>query len=239
MIPSVDGQSRRYFEQMPRPRVIKSHYPFCETYKRVIYVVRDPRDIAVSQYHFQIKRRVLDDGFPIDKFINSFVAGEVCPYGSWGENVASWTGARTVDPNFLVVRYEDLLRQTYDELSRIALLLQMNASAERLSLAVERSTAEKMRKMEKQEGRLWASTKDTRQDVPFIRAATDGQWQSVLSPASVQKIEAAWGHLMLIFGYKLAYAGAAQERASRISNLLPGFPGVEMRAAALPAQARV
>ena len=93
LIPSVDGQSRRYFEQMRRPRVIKSHYPFCETYKRVIYVVRDPRDIAVSQYHFQIKRRVLAEGFPIDEFITSFVAGDVCPYGSWGENVASWTGA--------------------------------------------------------------------------------------------------------------------------------------------------
>jgi hypothetical protein len=235
LIPSVDGQSRRYFEQMPRPRVIKSHYPFCETYKRVIYVVRDPRDIAVSQYHFQVKRRVLDDGFPIDKFITSFVAGEVCPYGSWGENVASWTGARTGDPNFLIVRYEDLLRQTYDELSRIVLLLQMNASAERLSLAVERSTAEKMRKMEKQEGRLWASTKDTRQDIPFIRAATDGQWQSVLSPSSVQKIETAWGHLMLIFGYKLAYVQVEKEKSSRISNLLPAFSS-DIRGAAMPAQ---
>ena len=238
LIPSVDGQSRRYFEQMPRPRVIKSHYPFCETYKRVIYVVRDPRDIAISQYHFQIKRRVLAEGFPIDEFVTSFVAGEVCPYGSWGENVASWMGARTGDSNFLVVRYEDLLRQTYYELNRIAVLLQMNAIEERLRLAVEHSTAEQMRKMEKQEGRLWASTKDTRQDIPFIRAATDGQWQSALSPSSVQKIEAAWGHLMLIFGYKLAY-GVAQEKASRISNFLPGFPGVEMRAAALSAQATV
>jgi len=129
------------------------------------------------------------------------------------------------------------LRQTYYELNRIAVLLQMNAIEERLSLAVERSTAEKMRKMEKQEGRLWASTKDTRQDIPFIRAATDGQWQSALSPSSVQKIEAAWGHLMLIFGYKLAYAGVAREKASRIPGFLPGFPGVEMRATAIPTQA--
>jgi len=239
LIPSVDGQSRRYFEQMPRPRVIKSHYPFCETYKRVIYVVRDPRDIAVSQYHFQIKRRVLEDGFPIDRFITSFVAGQVCPYGSWGENVASWMGARTGDPNFLVVRYEDLLRQTYDELNRVAALLKMNATAARLRLAVECSTAEKMRKMEKQEGLVWASTRDTRQDISFIRAATDGQWQSVLSASSVQKIEAAWGHLMLIFGYKLAFAAVVHERASRMSSFLPGFPMVEMQAPALRAQSAI
>jgi hypothetical protein len=235
LIPSVDGQSRRYFEQMRRPRVIKSHYPFCETYKRVIYVVRDPRDIAVSQYHFQIKRRVLAEGFPIDEFITSFVAGDVCPYGSWGENVASWTGARSGDPNFLVVRYEDLLRRTQAELYRVAALLQIDVTPERLALAVERSTAKQMRKMEKQEGHLWASTKDTRQDISFIRAATDGQWQSVLSSSSVQKIEAAWGHLMLIFGYNLAYVRVEKEKSLRISNLLPALSG-DMRGAAMPAQ---
>lgn len=235
LIPSVDGQSRRYFEQMPRPRVIKSHYSFCETYKRVIYVVRDPRDIAISQYHFQVKRRVLDDGFPIDKFITSFVAGEVCPYGSWGENVASWMGARNGDPNFLVIRYEDLLRRTQAELYRVAALLQIDVTPERLALAVERSTAKQMRKMEKQEGHLWASTKDTRRDISFIRAATDGQWQSVLSSSSVQKIEAAWGHLMLIFGYNLAYVRVEKEKSLRISNLLPALSG-DMRGAAMPAQ---
>jgi Sulfotransferase domain len=235
IIPSVDGQSRRYFEQMPRPRLIKSHYPFCQTYKRVIYVVRDPRDIAVSQYYFQIKRRVLEEGFPVDKFISSFVAGEVCPYGSWGENVASWMGARNGDPNFLIIRYEDLLRRTQAELYRIAALLQMDVTPERLALAVERSTAKQMRKMEKQEWHLWASTKNTRQDISFIRAATDGQWQSVLSSSSVRKIEAAWGHLMLIFGYKLAYVQVEKEKSLRISNLLPALSS-DMRGAAMPAQ---
>jgi hypothetical protein len=232
LIPSVDGRSRRYFEQMRRPRLIKSHFPFCETYKRVIYVVRDPRDTAISQYHFQIKRRLLKEGFPMDEFITSFIAGDVCPYGSWGEHVGSWTGARAGDPNFIVVRYEDLLRQTYRELNRIASLLQIKATPELLKTAVERSTASQMRKMEEQESRSWASTRDTRQDIPFIRAATDGQWQSVLSPSSVQRIEAAWGHLILIFGYKVGYAGGEQGEDSRISAPLPGFPGVELRAPA-------
>lgn len=67
LIPNVDGESRKYFKQMPQPRVIKSHYPFHPSYKRVIYVVRDPRDVVVSQYHFQIKRGVLPEGFPVER----------------------------------------------------------------------------------------------------------------------------------------------------------------------------
>jgi len=71
VIPSIDTQSRRYFKSLPRPRVIKSHFPFDPTYKRVIYIVRDPKDVAVSQYHYQIKRKVLQDGHPIDEWIGS------------------------------------------------------------------------------------------------------------------------------------------------------------------------
>ena len=152
-----------------------------------------------------------------------------------GRKCGELDGSRSVDPNFLVVRYEDLLRRTQAELYRVAALLQIDVTPERLALAVERSTAKQMRKMEKQEGHLWASTKDTRQDISFIRAATDGQWQSVLSSSSVQKIEAAWGHLMLIFGYNLAYVRVEKEKSLRISNLLPALSG-DMRGAAMPAQ---
>jgi hypothetical protein len=215
IVPNVDGQSRKYFEQMSRPRIIKSHYPFCQTYKRVIYVVRDPRDVAVSQYHFQIKRRVLEEESPIDEFIPKFITGEVCGYGSWGENVASWLGARLGDPNFLLVRYEDLLRQTLSEVERIATHLSLASTPELLTLAVERSSAKRMREMEKQEGTLWASTKNTRQDLSFVRSASDRQWCSKLSRESVARIEEAWGELMDVLGYQLAVAENFAESTER------------------------
>ena len=238
IIPFVDDQTRKYFGQMARPRVIKSHYPFCETYKRVVYVVRDPRDVAVSQYYFQIKRRVLNDGFPIDQFITKFVAGTVCRYGSWGENVASWLGARSSDPDFLLVRYEDLLLRTHAELGRIANLLQIAATSQRLDQAVERSTAKRMRELEKQEGSMWASTRDTRQDMPFIRAATNDQWRTVLPPVSVERIEAAWSGLMQILGYELACVPAERrERSGDFTGWPFGLSITRMRAGGIPAQA--
>ncbi len=210
LIPNVDGQSKKYFKQMPCPRMIKSHYPFQHQYKRVIYVVRDPRDVVLSQYHYQIKRGVLPVGAPVEPFVSWFVAGEVCPYGSWGENVASWLAARRTNPNFVLIRYEDLLRQTSTELARMAKLLKVEPTSDRLALAVERSTADRMRQLEKAEGSRWASTKGTRQDMSFIRAAKDRQWKTGLPQDCVDQIENAWGELMHSLGYTVDAARLAR-----------------------------
>jgi len=209
VIPSIDTQSRRYFKNLPRPRVIKSHFPFDPTYKRVIYIVRDPKDVAVSQYHYQIKRKVLQDGHPIDEWIVRYVAGETCPYGSWGENVGSWLAARRHDPGLLLLRYEDMIRQTDAELIKIARFLGIDPTPERIQWAVSQSTADRMRKLEQKEAGQWESTKDTRKDKFFVRSAKAGEGKATLSPVAIAQIESAWGPLMRWLGYETASAGRA------------------------------
>lgn len=205
MIPSVDGRSRKYFQQMSGPRIIKSHYPFEPNYGRVIYVVRDPRDVAVSQYHYQIKRRVLDERHPMEDFVSQFVAGKTCPYGSWGENVGSWLAARYQHPGFLLLRYEDMIARTEKELRAIASHLGVEATAELLAQTIARSSADRMRALERQEASQWASTKDTRKDKLFVRAAVAGGWKTTLPTACVVAIEHAWGPLMGWLGYDRAF----------------------------------
>ena len=74
-----------------------------------------------------------------------------------------------------------------------------------------------MRELEKKQGHLWSSTKRTRQDKPFVRAAKAGGWKNELSEASVAEIESAWGGLMRELGYELA----SSDRSSGSS--LPGI----------------
>jgi hypothetical protein len=209
VIPSIDTQSRRYFKNLPRPRVIKSHFPFDPTYKRVIYIVRDPKDVAVSQYHYQIKRNVLQDGHPIDEWIGHYVAGETCPYGSWGENVGSWLAARQHDPGLLLLRYEDMIRQTEAELIKIARFLGIDPTPERVQWAIGQSTADRMRKLEQKEAGQWESTKDTRKDKFFVRSAKAGEGKATLSSVAIAQIESAWGPLMRWLGYETASTGGA------------------------------
>lgn len=210
VVPDPGDLSKRYLKHLPRPRILKSHQPFDPRYKRVICIVRDPRDVVLSEYHFDVKRMAVEEGYPMERFVARFVAGDVNhEAGSWGENVGSWMAARLNNKNFrsgknfLLLRYEDMVADPKRELAAIALFLGIAAPPERLEKAVERSSADQMRKLEKSQAHLWSSTRDTRKDRPFVRAAKAGGWRSELPASCVAEIESAWGRLMTELGYEL------------------------------------
>jgi len=210
LVPATASVSRRRLEQIPRPRMIKCHNYFDHRYCKVIYIVRDPRDVVLSEYRFLLKKRLIPDGYPIELFVQRFLRGEVNEYSSWKENVGSWTAARGGSDGFLLLRYEDLVARTEDEVGRIARFLGVQASADELSSAVARSSADRMRTLENVQGDLWVVTKGSRKDVPFVGEARAGQWQSSLSQESVAAIERAWGALMVELGYALATKPSSQ-----------------------------
>lgn len=81
---------------------------------RVIFLVRDPRDVIVSLY-FQARKRVGEYEGELHDFIHEPAGGFdtiVRYYNLWAEN-------RHVPKGFLLVRYEDLHRRTEAELARV------------------------------------------------------------------------------------------------------------------------
>src|SRR5271154_1316263 len=91
LIPDPEALSKRHLKFLPRPRILKSHQYFDPRYQKVIYIVRDPRDVVLSEYYFDIKRRAISDDYPLQQFVSRFVRGELNhSYGTWGENAASW-----------------------------------------------------------------------------------------------------------------------------------------------------
>jgi hypothetical protein len=201
IVPDPGLQSRKFLKNRPRPRVMKSHHPFDPRYKRVVCIVRDPRDVALSQYHFQIKRGLIEAGHSLEEFVRRFIAGETNEYGSWGQNVGSWLVARNHTPGFLLLRYEDLKEDPEEGLAKIASLVGIEADRRQLERAVELSSVDRMRKLEKLQANKWASTKGTRKDLPFVRSAVAGEWKSSLPHEVVAEIEQAWGHVMRSLGY--------------------------------------
>jgi hypothetical protein len=212
-IPEIYFNRDRFLRQLPRPRMLKSHEPFQPHYPRVIYIVRDPRDVAVSFYHHNVKARNIPDDYPMASFIPRFIAGEFdYKFGSWRDNVLSWITLRGNAPAFLMLRYEDMKRDTVSALSSIAGFLEVcsfrkiDTSPQFLQRAIELSSPERMRALEKKEAKHWVLTKHTRSDKPFVRSAAVGGWQSSLAPESVAAIESAWGDLMQRLGYELLSA---------------------------------
>ena len=206
--------------KLPRPRLLKSHEAFHPRYPRIIYIVRDPRDVAVSFYHHNVKARNIPDDYPMDEFIPRFIQAEFDPWwGSWGDNVKSWMVMRNGTPNFMMLRYEDLQADPVRELQKVALFLQkagfekIDASPATLAKAVALSSPERMRELEKKQAAHYAQLKKTRQDKPFVRSAKSGGWKTALSPTAVSMIETAWAPVMADVGY--ASSARADVQAAR------------------------
>lgn len=236
VVPDIAGTTRADLRRLERPRLIKTHDCFDPRYRRVIYIIRDPRDVAVSLYYYAKKVKNIDDSLPLEAFVKTrFLVPGRSYNGTWGEHAGSWlvnamniaefgfhnngasphssssehramleAGARGHGREFLLVRYEDLLENAQAELQRIAKFLRLETSPERIARAVEQSSADSMRKLESKQNLQWATTRETRKDIPFVRKAKSGQWRTALGAKSVAEIESAWGHLMRLTGYELA-----------------------------------
>jgi len=215
-IPEIYFNRDRVLRALPRPRMLKSHESFQPHYPHVIYVVRDPRDVAISFYHHNVKARNVPDDYPMTSFVPRFVAGEFDQkFGSWRDNVLSWITLRGENPNFMMLRYEEMKRDTAGSLLQVVTFLEhgsfrkIDSSPKTLQRAIELSSPERMRTLEKEEAASWVLTKGTRRDKPFVRTAKAGGWKSQLAPESVEAIESAWGDLMQNLGYDLSSGGKA------------------------------
>jgi len=89
-VPDIYAKSRQALKRLPHPRVIKSHECFDPRYRRVIYIVRDPRDVALSAYHYDRKGRNIPDGFPVDTYVSTRFMKTNEYFGTWGEHAGSW-----------------------------------------------------------------------------------------------------------------------------------------------------
>ncbi len=215
-IPEIYFNPDRRLRRLSRPRILKSHECFQPQYPRIIYIVRDPRDVAVSFYHHNVKAGNVSEDYPMEAFIPRFIAAEFdTRWGSWSDSVMSWLSLRQNHPGFILLRYESMKANPVQELLRVSAFLEQNSfrkidsSPEKLQRAVDLSSPERMRSLEKTESANWVLTKNTRLDKPFVRTAKAGGWKSTLSAESVGRIEEAWGPLMLSLGYEIGGTPAA------------------------------
>jgi len=162
-----------------------------------LYIVRDPRDVAVSFADFH--------GITIDAAITSLAtanlevpAGErqvAEPMGSWSQHVASWTGRPS--PAIHVVRYEDLHAEPQKTFGAIAAFLKLKASRERIARAITHTSFATMQAQEDRDGFDERSPAQER----FFRKGVAGGWRQVLTPQQARRIETDHARQMTRLGY--------------------------------------
>lgn len=200
-VPTIYKATAKQLDALPRPRVLKSHEYFDPRYPCVICVVRDPRDVLVSYYHYSLRKGFVDEQTSIAAFADDFLGGRVDAFGTWYENVASWRAAREGSPAYLLVRYEDLQARCEHELARIANLLGVQATPAELARVAAECSFDKMRALERETGEQSAHLKHVRSEIGFVRRGKSGGWREEVPPAVAQRIEDAWGSQMQELGY--------------------------------------
>jgi hypothetical protein len=180
-------------------RLIKTHEAFRKEYQKAIYLVRDVRDVILSEYRYRKMRYFYAREF--DDFLDEFLNGKVSGLGSWTDHVTSWldAGASGTCPSLLVVKYEDLRHQPEETLSKMATFVGIRRDAKALREIVQNNAIEKMRDQEdRARGTL---LKHYRQDLRHVNQGAIGGWRDVLRDDQVQKIQQTLGAPLARLGY--------------------------------------
>ncbi|HKJ71089.1 MAG TPA: sulfotransferase domain-containing protein [Gammaproteobacteria bacterium] len=138
ILPHHDGGPE--FKRVAELETDKSRYAG----KKVIFLVRDPRDVTVSSYFQKTKRNVNYQGSLRDYVYE--------PVGSVETNIAFyniWAQNRRVPEDFLLVTYEDLQADAEGQLRRVLDFLGLaSVGDEAVHRAVEFCRFDNMRQME-------------------------------------------------------------------------------------------
>ncbi|XP_071973529.1 sulfotransferase 2B1-like [Engystomops pustulosus] len=97
------------------PRFITSHLPsdilapaLQKSKAKVIYIMRNPKDVAVSFYYFHKMAKFLPDVTSFPEFLKLFLEGQVY-YGSWFDHVKGWYSQKN-NLDIFYIRYEDMCK---------------------------------------------------------------------------------------------------------------------------------
>ncbi|KAM9817080.1 sulfotransferase family 5A, member 1 [Neosynchiropus ocellatus] len=128
-----------------KPRVITSHLPhhllgpvLQGSNARVIYVSRNPKDVAASFYHFHKVARFLPDVGSFQDFLVQFLDGKL-HFGSWFDHVNGWTSQVATMSNLLHITYEDMSRDLQGAIKKVSSFLQRPLLEEEVSNCVTHS----------------------------------------------------------------------------------------------------
>jgi hypothetical protein len=169
---------------------------------RVIYILRDPLDVAASSaHHFNISvaqatEYLCDPAYFLDRSLGETLDQLRQRLGAWSDHARSWLDESELPVH--LVRYEDLRRDPERVFSEVVRCCDLPYDADRVRKAVAFSDFRELQRQEREAGFR------ERPDVataPFFRQGTSGAWRRELTPELIAQIVATQGDTMRRFGY--------------------------------------
>jgi aryl sulfotransferase len=167
-----------------------------------IFLIRDPRDVAVSYSHHRgteigaTIEYMADDSAVLARIESRGRMQLPQPLGAWSGHALSWLDQAEIP--LLVIRYEDMLAEPLRHLALASAHLGITVTDKSLEAAVTATHFEVLSAQEKTHGfreRFQAAT------APFFREGRAGGWRERLSAEQIEAIARRHGNVMARFGY--------------------------------------
>jgi hypothetical protein len=187
---------------------------------KIVLLVRDPRDTAVSQY-FQWKHRIrprkkVINAYPLgDLEVYDFIAGEAAGIPKIISFMNAWASDIGRFPQLMILKYEDLRADGPNQLRKLLEFLGQSPSDAEIEDAVTYASLDNMRRLERENsGKLMFKTRlkpaDANDPASFkVRRGKVGGWRDYLTAEEAEKIDhMVETELEPIFGYDAGQKGS-------------------------------
>ncbi|KAM3856408.1 sulfotransferase 6B1-like [Vipera latastei] len=180
-----DPEKFERIEKLPSRRVIKTHLSpqklpksIFEKKAKMLVLFRNPKDTAVSFFHFAKGIKITSDQQTWDEFFEDFITGKVA-YGSYFDHITEWNNYLD-DSNVFFITYEEIKENPVSALNKIAKFFNFSVTEEEIESIVKKTSFESMKDNAGNYGKLGET---------LFRKGIVGDWTSVFSESQSEKMD--------------------------------------------------
>ncbi|CAH7397440.1 bile salt sulfotransferase 2 [Phodopus roborovskii] len=185
------------------PHLISSHLPFhlfpksfFSSKAKMIYIMRNPRDVLVSGYFFWRAAKFVKNPESLTTYFDWFLKGNV-PYGSWFEHIRGWLSMRESE-NVLLLSYEDMKKETRRMVEKICDFLGKKLEPDELDMVLKYSSFQAMKENKMSNFRLMPKESVTH-DFVLMRKGVTGDWKNHFTVAQAEAFDKVFQEKMAGF----------------------------------------
>ncbi|CAL8262602.1 unnamed protein product [Merluccius merluccius] len=197
-------------EQRPSPRFFTTHYPysmmppsFFKARPKVIYVMRNPKDVLTSLFHFNRMCCFEPDPESMKQFVQKFLDGKET-YGSWFDHVKGWLDAEEKERIFYI-SYEEMIMDLNSAVTRISQFMEKSLGPEVIEKIVGQSRFTSMKKNNMSNYSLVPKGIFDFDKSEFLRKGVTGDWKNHLTVAESELFDSVYKDKMQNVTYQFVW----------------------------------